>query len=185
MLLERGADRGRGLEDGGAQLLRALLEWTQGLLEALTRGLELQLTQLLFDGSLASALLFLGPALLAQALLLGPQLLLNHALSGGLAALLQAQVGLGHLQAPPLLGGPALLGQELRAELEHADPVAQAESLAEDLGSGSTSSTPATTRSTNSAGTDWPVAASRRAESVASRRKLATTVSRMIGKSAS
>ncbi|MDQ3810742.1 MAG: hypothetical protein M3336_10675 [Chloroflexota bacterium] len=92
------------------QLAGALLDRAQRLLQRSRADSSFSCRRALLDGGFPRALLLLGPLLLAQALLGREQLLLDQAL-----------LGLDRLQAPALLGGRALLGQELRTELEDAD----------------------------------------------------------------
>ena len=73
MFLKGCTQRNRRFIDRRVQLLCALLpQWAQDFLEPFTRGLELELAQLLLDLCLAPTLLFLGLRLPPQPLLISP-----------------------------------------------------------------------------------------------------------------
>jgi len=97
------------------QLLGALLQWAERLLQALARGLQFELAQLLLDGGFAPTLLVLGQALLAEALLLRPELFLDETVLGGATPLVRLPLLFDSVDAAAFFGGAALLGQELRA----------------------------------------------------------------------
>ena len=125
MFLQRGPDRGGGLEHSGVELLGPFFERAQRLLESLPRRLPLELPQALLNRGLAAPLLLLGVQFSAVALLHDPQLLLDDALLSLLPTLLKVLFGFDRFELLALLGGLPLFGQHLASQLHDADPVAE------------------------------------------------------------
>src|SRR5581483_4082528 len=131
--LERGTDGAGRVVYGRMQLSGALFQRAHRLLQPLSRRLQPELAQPLLDRGLAPLLVLFGLEAAPQALFLGPELLLDEPLARLPPALLEPQGGLRRLQLTALLAGPALLGQHLAPEQEHADAVAQHEPVAQVL----------------------------------------------------
>src|SRR5207302_8081764 len=125
VFLEGGPERDGSLEGNSVQLLRALLQWTQGLLEPFPSGLQLHLSQLLLDRGLTLAFTFFSQPSLSEALLLRPELLLHQAFLGDPTPLVRPKILFDSVNSSPLFRRTPLLRPHFGAELDHPDAVAQ------------------------------------------------------------